>query len=277
MWAKRPQLMLGRGSEAGPEGGREVPISRTLIPGGYRGAGDAHGGWGAHRVPGEGGARVALRPLEDASQAAAEQQAELLREEDPGDLGEGALGLAAQVQQGGPQEGDAQAEAEEDAPVGQRGLQVPLEERRHPGIPPPHSRLGLPPRGSRSPACLPAPSESQRVRRMGRPLVTCTPAPRLFRAPSACPEEPGASGEVGVGERARAGAPASRGGASEEVPFLCTGRVRRKWRAAPAGLPGPPPWASPRLLARPSPAAAALLLLLRPGSESLARSSSSRM
>lgn len=90
------------------------------------------------------GREAALRSLEDASQAAADEEAELLREEDPGDLREGALRLAAQVQQGGPQEGDAEAEAEEDAPVGQRGLQVPLEERRHPRIPPPHPRPGRP-------------------------------------------------------------------------------------------------------------------------------------
>lgn len=62
------------------------------------------------------------RPLEDTPEGAAQQEAELLREEDPGDLGQRAVRLAAQVQQRGPQEGDAQAEAEEDAPVGERGL-----------------------------------------------------------------------------------------------------------------------------------------------------------
>lgn len=68
------------------------------------------------------------RPLEDAPEGAAQQEAELLREEDPGDLGQRAVRLAAQVQQRGPQEGDAQAEAEEDAPVGERGLQVAAEQ-----------------------------------------------------------------------------------------------------------------------------------------------------
>lgn len=112
--------------------------------------------WLQKAMPGRRGREVALRSLEDASQAAADQQAELLREEDPGDLREGGLGLAAQVQQGGPQEGDAQAEAEEDAPVGQRGLEVPLEERRHPGIPPPHPRRPGLPLGSRAPRRVPA-------------------------------------------------------------------------------------------------------------------------
>lgn len=74
------------------------------------------------------------RPLEDAPEGAAQQEAELLREEDPGDLGQRAARLAAQVQQRGPQEGDAQAEAEEDAPVGERGLQVAAEQPRHPDV-----------------------------------------------------------------------------------------------------------------------------------------------
>lgn len=74
------------------------------------------------------------RPLEDAPEGAAQQEAELLREEDPGDLGQRAARLAAQVQQRRPQEGDAQAEAEEDAPVGERGLQVAAEQPRHPDV-----------------------------------------------------------------------------------------------------------------------------------------------
>lgn len=79
---------------------------------------------GGHSWRGCGGARGARhsRPLEDTPEGAAQQEAELLREEDPGDLGQRAVRLAAQVQQRGPQEGDAQAEAEEDAPVGERGL-----------------------------------------------------------------------------------------------------------------------------------------------------------
>lgn len=74
------------------------------------------------------------RPLEDAPEGAAQQEAELLREEDPGDLGQRAVRLAAEVQQRGPQEGNAQAEAEEDAPVGERGLQVAAEQPRHPAV-----------------------------------------------------------------------------------------------------------------------------------------------
>lgn len=50
------------------------------------------------------------------------------------DLGERAVRLAAQVQQRGPQEGDAQAEAEEDAPVGERGLQVAAEQPRQAAV-----------------------------------------------------------------------------------------------------------------------------------------------
>lgn len=78
----------------------------------------------------------ALRPLEDPPEAAAEQEAELLGEEDPGNLGEGALGLAAQIQQRGPQESDAEAETEENAPIGKGGLEVSPEPSRHPFVPP---------------------------------------------------------------------------------------------------------------------------------------------
>lgn len=47
------------------------------------------------------------RFLAESPHAAAHQQEELLGEEDPGDLLQGGLGLTAQVQDGGPQEGDA--------------------------------------------------------------------------------------------------------------------------------------------------------------------------
>lgn len=69
------------------------------------------------------------RFLEETSQAAAHQQEELLGEEDPRDLIQRRLGLTPQVQDGGSQEGYAQAEAEERAPVGQGGLQVALQQR----------------------------------------------------------------------------------------------------------------------------------------------------
>lgn len=100
-------------------------------PHGVRGRREGSGrveGWGARGLR-----RSAWhsRPLEDAPEGAAQQEAELLREEDPGDLGQRAVRLAAQVQQRGPQKGDAQAEAEEDAPVGERGLQVAAEQPRH--------------------------------------------------------------------------------------------------------------------------------------------------
>lgn len=64
------------------------------------------------------------RFLEDSSQTAADQHEELLGEEDPGDLLRRGASLAPQVQDGGPQEGDAQAETEEHAPVGEGRLQV---------------------------------------------------------------------------------------------------------------------------------------------------------
>lgn len=69
------------------------------------------------------------RFLEDSSQTAADQQEELLGEEDPGDLLRCGASLTPQVQDGGSQEGDAQAEAEEHAPVGERLLQVLPEPR----------------------------------------------------------------------------------------------------------------------------------------------------
>lgn len=52
-------------------------------------------------------------------------------EEDPGDLVERGVCLAAQVQDGGPQEGHAQAETEEGSPVGEGGLQVASQQLRN--------------------------------------------------------------------------------------------------------------------------------------------------
>ncbi|TNN46030.1 hypothetical protein EYF80_043763 [Liparis tanakae] len=55
-------------------------------------------------------------------EAASHQQEELLGEEDPRDLLQRGMGLTPQVQDRGSQEGDAQAEAEERAPVDELGL-----------------------------------------------------------------------------------------------------------------------------------------------------------
>lgn len=71
---------------------------------------------------------VHSRLLEEPPHTAAHQQEELLGEEDPGDLLHRGPGLTAQVQDGGSQEGGAQAEAEEDAPVGEGLLQVLLQQ-----------------------------------------------------------------------------------------------------------------------------------------------------
>lgn len=72
------------------------------------------------------------RFLKESSHTAAHQQEELLGEEDPGDLLQGGLCLTPQVKDGGSQEGDAQAEAEEHAPVCERLLPVELKQRTDP-------------------------------------------------------------------------------------------------------------------------------------------------
>lgn len=64
------------------------------------------------------------RFLEETSKAAAKQQEKLLGEEDPGDLVQRGVGLAAQVEDGGPQEGHTKTETEEGSPVGEGRLQV---------------------------------------------------------------------------------------------------------------------------------------------------------
>lgn len=69
------------------------------------------------------------RSLEESSHAAPDQQEELLGEEDPGDLLHRGPRLTPQVLDGGSQEGDAQAEAEEHAPEGEGLLQVLLQHR----------------------------------------------------------------------------------------------------------------------------------------------------
>lgn len=72
------------------------------------------------------------RFLTESSKAAAHHQEELLGEEDPGDLLQGGLGLTSQVQDGGSQKRDAQAEAEEHAPVGESLPPVALKQRPDP-------------------------------------------------------------------------------------------------------------------------------------------------
>lgn len=69
---------------------------------------------------------------EEPPEAAAHQQEELLGEEDPRDLLQRGLGLTPQVQDGGSQEGDAQAEAEERAPVCDSLPPVALKQRHDP-------------------------------------------------------------------------------------------------------------------------------------------------
>lgn len=151
------------------------------------------GGWAALPPLPPPGAEQPLRPLEDPSEAAAEQEAELLREEDPGDLRERALCLAAQVQQRGPQKGDAEAEAEEDAPIGEGGLQVPPEPGRYPLVPPHPGRRRGAARGDAAPA-PPGPAAS--------------PAPPPPRSPLLLPglwlrSPPAADSASGTGDRRR--------------------------------------------------------------------------
>lgn len=176
----------------------------------------------------------ALRPLEDPSEAAAEQEAELLGEEDPGDLGEGALGLAAQVQQRGPQESDAEAEAEEDAPVGEGGLQVPPEPNRHPLVPPhPGRRRGGRPRrwgghGDGAPAPPgPAPAAA--------PAAPAPPPPRSSFA--------GCDSASGTGNRRRLPGPGRSGAPS--IP-RSSPPPRFIPRSRPGGPPAPPEAAAVR-------------------------------
>lgn len=78
------------------------------------------------------------RFLKESSHAAAHHQEELLGEEDPGDLLQGGLGLTPQVQDSGSQERDAEAEAEEHAPVGESLPPVALKQRPDPLLEQPH-------------------------------------------------------------------------------------------------------------------------------------------
>lgn len=69
------------------------------------------------------------RLAEESTHEAAHEQAELLREEGECDLLQAGARLAAQVEHGGAEQGQAQAEAEEGAPVGEGGLPVAAEQR----------------------------------------------------------------------------------------------------------------------------------------------------
>lgn len=75
-----------------------------------------------------------LRPLENTTNRAANQQAELLGEEHPGNLTECWLRLTLQVQNCRSEERDAESEAEENAPVGQRVMGIPFEQSQNPLI-----------------------------------------------------------------------------------------------------------------------------------------------
>lgn len=75
---------------------------------------------------------VALRPLENASDWAADQQAELLGEKHPRDLTERRVCLTLQVQNCRSEKGNAESKAEEDAPVGQCVMGIPFEQSQDP-------------------------------------------------------------------------------------------------------------------------------------------------
>lgn len=64
---------------------------------------------------------------ESSSTGAADEQTELLGEENPGDLLQRGAGPAFQIQDGRPQKSNAQSKAEEHTPVCQGMLTVPFE------------------------------------------------------------------------------------------------------------------------------------------------------
>ena len=71
---------------------------------------------------------VNLRSLEKSSKAAANQEKELLGEEDPGDLPKSGMRLTPQVQDSWSQKCDAQPKTKEHTPVCQRVLPFVLEQ-----------------------------------------------------------------------------------------------------------------------------------------------------
>lgn len=74
------------------------------------------------------------RSFEDATDWAANQQAELLGKKHPCNLAQRGVCLTLQVQNGRSEEGDAQSEAEENAPVGQSVMGIPFEQSQDPII-----------------------------------------------------------------------------------------------------------------------------------------------
>lgn len=74
------------------------------------------------------------RSFEDATDRAANQQAELLGKKHPCNLAQGRVCLTLQVQNGRSEEGDAEPEAEENTPVGQSVMGIPFEESQDPII-----------------------------------------------------------------------------------------------------------------------------------------------
>lgn len=87
-----------------------------------------------------------LRPLENTTDRAANQQAELLGEEHPGDLAKRWVCLTLQVQNCRSKESNAESKAEENAPVGQCVMGIPFEQGHDPLVHKhlDHSKIDLP-------------------------------------------------------------------------------------------------------------------------------------
>lgn len=68
-----------------------------------------------------------LRLLENTTKRAANQQAELLGKEYPGNLTKCGVCLTLQVQNCGSKESDAESKGEEDTPIGQRVMGISFE------------------------------------------------------------------------------------------------------------------------------------------------------
>ncbi len=80
-----------------------------------------------------------LRPLENSTNWAANQQAELLGKEHPGNLTKCWVCLTLQVQNCRSKESNAESKAEENTPVGQCVMGIPFEQSYDPLI---HKHLG---------------------------------------------------------------------------------------------------------------------------------------
>lgn len=75
-----------------------------------------------------------LRPLENTTNRAADQQAELLCKEHPGNLTKCRVCLTLQVQNCRSKESNAESKAEENTPVSQRVMGIPFEQSHNPLI-----------------------------------------------------------------------------------------------------------------------------------------------